>query len=237
MISFRKTLLSEKPATELEVAFRSALPFPWTFEENLIPVSSNSKISSSSDNKKTDWYSKMLQFGVNYFIDEDEKNHFLTNLENEDNTSTMNYKFPADIIDYINFNDLSQKKDKIALNYLRKKLKFKTIEDLIHFAERTKHDLTKLNAFKAIREAAWKLILKKYIQLQEATENFNLMTNNDIEFYKQEKILNSFIDGQREKISKLKESKDHYSKLFNEMCFYMDNLNSILQPINVKLIR
>lgn len=225
--------MNERPTTDFEVAFQLSLP--WATEDP-IPDSKINTISNLSD-ENNDWYKKMLTLGVNYLINEDEQNRILTKLENENNISTIKYKFPADIKDYIlYYNDISQKNDDIALNYLLKNLKFNTIEDLIHFIERTKHDLIKLNAFKVMRETLWKLIIKENVHLQEATENCNLMTNNDTEFFKQEKSLNYFIDGQRKKISELEESKNHYIKLFNDMCFYMDNLRSILQKLNVNVL-
>jgi hypothetical protein len=225
----------ERPPTEFELAFQSSLP--WSTEDSTPDSKINNMVSNLSD-ENNDWYNKISTLGVNYLIDKDEQNKKLTMLENENNISTNKYKFPADIKDYIlYYNDISQNNDDVALNYLRKNLKFNTIEDLIHFIERTKHDLFKLNAFKSIRTTLWKLIIKENDHLQEATENCKLMTNKDTEFFKQEKYLNHIIDGQRKKISELEESKCYYIKRFNDICFHMDNLRSILQSVNVNVFR
>lgn len=225
----------EKPPTELEVNFQLALP-----DDPNQPNDSDddkTKTNFTVPSSQSNLFQKVSTFGVNYFIDQNEKNKLLSKLENEDNNSTLNYKFPANIEDYIYFHDPSQTKDIIALNYLREKLKFKTIEEIIHFVEHNKYDLIKMTALKAMQTNLWKLSIKENADFLNALEDCNLMTNLEMESYKRENILKSVIDEQNKKISELMASKEHSSILFNNLCYYLNSIRKMFKDVNVKVLR
>lgn len=220
-------------STEMEENFYSKLP--WSSDKDIFmdisSISNSNKSIYSSDSKN--WFNKMLQFGMMYFVD----NYDITKLTNthESNTSTIDYKYPENVQDFFTFDHTSPTKDELAVNYILKRSELSTIEDLVMYIECSKNDLITLNKFKALKKRLWRLLLKKKSHVQDTIDNLNLMSNEEIEFNKQVEMLNEFVDNQNKKISELNETKYHYLRLINDMYFYIHNVKSILNKIKVSL--
>lgn len=229
--------MQTKSATEEEDKFYSQLP--WTTIDNddlsfeTRDVSSISN-SSMSPTEHIDWANKMSEFGMMYFIDEKDKIKLLENINNNANTSSVDYTFPENPIDYIALDDTVLTKDELAVNYVLTKSKFNNTEDFRNYIEYTKNKIVQLKKCKILRTTLWSLLFKKSLDVQEVTNNLNLMTDKEIDLSKQKEILESFIDDQNKKITDLDKTKTRYLRLLNDLYFYMNNVRSTLNKINVR---
>ncbi|VVC36856.1 Hypothetical protein CINCED_3A000984 [Cinara cedri] len=223
----RKKLMEEDPITELEETFYAKMPWTIDNEDELDETGSNpTKIQEETYN----WTSKLLQFGLMYFVDKNQKLELLNGLKKC--TSVIDYQFPENIADYIMFSDSSFTKDELATNYVLKRTEFSTIEDMTNYVECTKNDLIKLNKLNSVRKMLWSVLFKTNRYMKETSDTLNLVTIKEIELQKQIDMLKSYLDVQTNIMSDLCETKyDHYLTLLNDRHFYMNNLRSIFNKI------
>lgn len=220
--------------TEIEEAMYSKLPLSLdkdTFMDTSSISNSNRSVYSNSDSK--DWFSKISQFGLMYFVDNNDISK-LTDIY-ESNTSTIDYKYPENVQDFYTFDYTSPTKDELAVNYVLKTSEFSAIKDLVMYIECSQNDLITLNKFKALKKKLWRLLLRTKSHVQDTIDHFNLMSSEEIEFNKQVEVLKEFIENQNKKISELSETKYHYLRLINDMYFYIHNVKNILGKIKVSL--
>lgn len=230
--------MNDRTVSESAKAFYAELPWA-AIKKNDDQLSNSSSKDSrvALPNKDDDWINNILKFGVKYLIDEDEQNELLANCKNDSNSSSIDYKLPENIMDYITFSDTLPTKNEIAINYILQTLEYNnsTTDDIINTIEYTKSSLVQLNQMKAVRSILFNLLFKQNYNIQETIENFNRVSYNEIEFEKRTKMLKSVIDGQHKKISDLEITKHHYLKLLNDMYFYLNNVRNILKKVKVSV--
>lgn len=224
--------MEEYPITELEKTFYTNLPWVTDNEDDSM---SDDMSSHKTKYDKGDWTSKLLQFGLMYFVDSNQKLELLKGLKNC--TSSVEYQFPENIADYIVYSNRSPTKDELATDYVLKRTAFGNAEDMINYIECSKNDLVKLNKLNSVRKMLWNLLFKKNIHIQETSDNLDLVANKEIEFRKQVDTLKSFIDDQTKKMSNFNKNEYYYYlKLLNDRYFYMNNLRNIFNKIKVSVL-
>lgn len=230
MADYRCLLLKSKEMTEIEKEFLAALP--WTLDNIDSSDSSGSNIELVEE--KNSWYGILVELGVDNFIDKEKSSKILSDLKNNAASSSIDYKFPENIDEYIiSMNNTSNTIDELALNYILKKTKFHTAAGLLRSIMDTKSDLIKLNKYNAVRKTLWKLLAENYARAKENAGNINLITNEDVEHSENVDVLKSFLEEQKSKLSAIEETKTHYIKLLNDLYFYMENIQKIYDRINV----
>lgn len=232
MIKHRKKLMEEYPISELEKMFYSNLPWITDNEDD----SMSDDMSSHKTKYEDDcWTNKLLQFGLMYFVDSNQKLELLKGLKNC--TSSVEYQFPENIADYIVYSNRSPTKDELATDYVLKRTEFGNTEDMINYAECSKNDLVKLNKLNSVRKMLWNLLFKKNKHIRETSDNLDLVANKEIEFRKQVDTLKSFLDEQTKNMSNFNKNEYYYYlKLLNDRYFYMNNLRSIFNKIKVSVL-
>ncbi|XP_003243194.1 uncharacterized protein LOC100572209 [Acyrthosiphon pisum] len=229
----RKSLMQEKPATKTNERFYSKLP--WT-----IDTTENSDIAENYKNKETknnnnNWCSNISRFGIMYYVHPEDKTKFLNNLKNDINVSSIDYKFPENIFNYVTLSDIQPTNDELAADYILNQSEYNNIEDLVKYVECTKNDLINLSKLSTLRTSLRSLLLKERLYKKETIDKLKLLTIKDIEFTKQVESFKTFIDGQNKKMSDLEKMKTHYLKLFNDLYFYVDNIKIILKKLDVSI--
>ncbi|CAI6356831.1 unnamed protein product [Macrosiphum euphorbiae] len=231
----RKSFMQEKPATKTEEKFYSELP--WiidTTDEDDTSIAENDK-NKETKNNNNNWCSNISQFGITYYVHPDDKTKFLNNLKNDINVSSIDYKFPENIFNYVTLSDIQPTNDELAADYILNQSEYNNIEDLVKYIECTKTDLINLSKFSTLRTSIRSLLLKERLLNKEIIDKLKLLTIKDIEFAKQVESFKTFIDGQNEKMSNLDKIKTHYLKLFNDLYFYVDNIKIILKKLDVSI--
>lgn len=228
--------MQEKPATEIEENFYSELP--WTIDSN---DKADTTIAENDKNKETknnnnNWCSNISQFGIMYYVHSDDKTKFLNNLKNDINISSIDYKFPENIFNYVTLSDIQPTNDELAADYILNQSEFNNIKDLVKYAECTKNDLINLSKLSTLRATLRNILLKERLYKKETIDKLKLLTIKDIEFAKQVESFKTFIDDQNKKMSDLDKIKTHYFKLFNDLYFYVDNIKIILKKLNVSVL-
>ncbi|XP_060856443.1 uncharacterized protein LOC132934181 [Metopolophium dirhodum] len=231
----RKSLMQEKPATKTEKRFYSELP--WTIDTT---TEADTTIAENDKNKETknnnnNWCSNISQFGIMYYVHPDDKTKFLNNLKNDINVSSIDYKFPENIFNYVTLSDIQPTNDELAADYILNQSEYNNIDDLVKYVECTKNDLIYLSKLSTLRTSLRSLLLKERLYKKETIDKLKLLTIKDIEFTKQVESFKTFIDGQNKKMSNLDKMKTHYLKLFNDLYFYMDNIKMILKKLDVSI--
>jgi len=227
--------MQEKPATKTEKRFYSELP--WTIDttneaDTTIAENDKNKETKNNNNK---WCSNISQFGIMYYVHPDDKNKFLNNLKNDINVSSIDYKFPENIFNYVTLSDIQPTNDELAADYILNQSEYNNIDDLVKYVECTKNDLIYLSKLSTLRTSLRNLLLKERLYKKETIDKLKLLTIKDIEFTKQVESFKTFIDGQNKKMSDLDKMKTHYLKLFNDLYFYMDNIKMILKKLDVSV--
>lgn len=229
--------MNDRTTPESAREFYAELPWVAIKASDDLPSSNISSKNSRvvSPNKDDDCLNKIIQFGVQYLVDEDEQNELLANCRNESNvSSSIDYRLPENIMDFITISDVLPTKNEIAINYVLQKLEYNNCtKDVINTIEHTKNNVVLLNQMKTIRSFLFKILDKKKSNIQETIANFSRMSHNDIDYIKQSKMFKSIIDEQHKKIINLEETKHHYLKLLNDMYFYLNNVRNILKKVNV----
>jgi len=227
--------MQEKPATKTEERFYSELP--WTIDttdETDTTIAENDK-NKETKNNNNNWCSNISQFGIMYYVHPDDKTKFLNNLKNDISVSSIDYKFPENIFNYVTLSDIQQTNDELAADYILNQSEYNNIEDLVKYVERTKNDLINLSKLSTLRTCLRSLLLKERLYKKETIDKLKLLTIKDIEFTKQVESFKTFIDGQNKKMSDLNKMKTHYLKLFNNLYFYVDNIKIILKKLDVSV--
>lgn len=227
-------LLKSKEMTELEKEFHASLPWTLDNSDSFDEENDSTELKLKLVDENNTWYGNLLEFRANYFIDKDESSKILSDLKNNAASSSIDYKFPENIAEYIvSMNNTSNTIDELALNYVLKNTKFNSAEDLLKSIVDAENDLIKLNEYNAIRTTLWKFLIKKDALFRENAGNLNLTTNEDVEYSKKVDVLKSFVDEQKPKLSAIEETKTHYIKLLNDLYFYMQNIQKIFDRIDV----
>lgn len=227
--------MQEKPPTKTEEIFYSELP--WiidTTDEADTTIAENDK-NKEIKNNNNNWCSNISQFGIMYYVHPDDKTNFLNNLKNDINFSSIDYKFPENIFNYVTLSDIQQTKDELAADYILNQSEYNNIEDLVKHVECTKNDLIHLSKLSTLRTSLRNLLLKDRLYKKETIDKLKLLTIKDIEFTKQVASFKTFIDGQNKKISDLDKIKTHYLKLFNDLYFHVENIKIILKKLDVSV--
>lgn len=227
--------MQKKPATKIEEQFYSELPWTTDTTDNASIISDNFA-DKHMKNDSNNWYSNISQFGIMYFVLQEDQTKFLNSLKDNINVSSIDYKFPENVFDYITLTNIQPTNDELAADYVLKKSEYNNIQDLVKNVECTKNDLMKLNKLTTLRTTLRNLLLNDGLYKKETMDKLNLLTNKDIEFIKQEEIFKIFIDEQNIKISNAEKIKSHYLKLFNNLYFHMDNIRVILKKLNVSIL-
>ncbi|XP_025198001.1 uncharacterized protein LOC112596499 [Melanaphis sacchari] len=231
----RKTLMQEKPPTEIEETFYSELP--WTTDTIDEVSAPDNTIAENEKNKKTKnsviWCNNISQFGIMHYVHPVEKTKFLDNLKNNKDVSSVDYKFPENILEYVTLGDIQPTNDELAANYIIKQSEFNNLEDLVKYIESTKHDLMNLSKLTTLRTTLRNLLFEEKLCKKETIDKLKLLTTKDIEFTKQVELLKTFIDDQHKNMSDIDQIKTHYLKLFNDLYFYVDNIKIILKKLHV----
>jgi len=226
--------MQEKPATKIEERFYSELP--WTIdtteEADTIPGIDKNK---ETKNNNRNWCSNISQFGIMYYVHPDDKTKFLNSLKNDINVSSIDYKFPENIFNYVTLSDIQPTNDELAANYILNQSEYNNLEDLVKYVECTKNDLMNLSKLSTLRTTLRNLLLKERLYKKETIDKLKLLTIKDIEFTKQVESFKTFIDDQNKKMSDLENIKAHYLKLFNDLYFYLDNIKIILKKLDVSV--
>jgi len=225
--------MNDNKLTEVEEKFY--LNLPENIHMDLYSDSSNSSQNPSQiilETTNNNWHKQICEFGMTYFIDPN--NHTkLMNIVNKNDTDSLDYKLPEDVIDYTTLTDVLPTKEELAVNYVLKKSGHNNIDEFSKFIERTKNDLTDLYELKRIKTTLCKSLVKRKTYMQEIKDSLNRMTNKDLEFNKQIDHFSSMIDDQNKEFSKCEETKNHYLWLLNNMHFALDKVRIILKKINV----
>lgn len=235
---YRNLLTESKALTEIEKEFYTELPRSLDDYDVISQNSSGDKIevkveSVINEEKTDDWYWKLLEYGTMYFVDLAEPYQILSDLKNNADSSSIDYKFPENIAEYIiSMNNCSNTTDELAINYLLKTTQFNTTEDLLKSVGNTKNDLIKLHELNVIRESFWKYLIRRDIHTQQNLEHSNFMTNKDTEYIKKIEVLKSFIEDKKTKISDLDKTKNYYIALLNDLYFYMKNIQKIFDQVS-----
>lgn len=227
--------MQEKPITKIEEKFYSELPWAIDTADEATTIAENGKHKEIKNKNSNNWCSNISKFGIMHYVHPDDKTKFLNNLKNNTNNSSIDYKFPENIFNYVTISDNQPKNDEIAADYILNQLEYNNIEDLVKYVECTKNDLIKLNNLSTLRTALQNLLLKERLNKKETIDKLKLLTIKDIEFAKQEESLKKFIDDQTKKISDLEKIKTYYLKLFNDLYFYLDNIKIILKKLDVSV--
>jgi len=227
--------MQEKPVTKIEEKFYTELPWAIDTTDEATAIAENGKHKETT-NKNNNWCSNISQFGIMYYVHPDDKTKFMNNLKNNINVSSIDYKFPENIFNYVTISDNQPTNDEIAANYILNQLEYNNMEDLVKYVECTKNDLIKLNKLSTVRTALQNLLLKERLSKKETIDKLKLLTIKDIEFTKQVESFKTFIDDQNKKISDVEKIKTYYLKLFNDLYFYLDNIKIILKKLDVSVL-
>lgn len=230
--------MQEKPPTQIEKTFYSELP--WTNDtadeksatDNTI---AEHHVKNKKTIKKNNWCNNISQFGIMYYVHQDEKTKFLNNLKNNIDVASVDYKFPENILDYVTLGDIQPTNDELAANYIIKQSGYNGLEELIKYVESTKNDLMNLSKLTTLRTTLRNLLFKERLYKKETVDKLKLLTNKDIEFTKQVEIFKTYIDDQQKNIFDVDQIKIHYLKLFNDLYFYVDNIKIILKKLHVSV--
>jgi len=226
--------MQEKPVTKIEDKFYSDLPWTIDTTDEDATIAENGK-NKETKNNNSNWCSNISQFGIMYYVQPDDKTKFLSNLKNHTNSSSIDYKFPENIFNYVPLSDIQPTNDELAVAYILSQLQYNNIEDFVKYVECTKNDLIKLSKLSTLRTTLRDLLLEERLYKKETIDKLKLLTIKDIEFIKQVESFNTYIDDQNKKISDLEKMKTHYFKLFNDLYFYLDNIKIILKKLNVSV--
>ncbi|CAH1731997.1 unnamed protein product [Aphis gossypii] len=234
----RKTLMQEKPPTQIEKTFYSKLP--WnndTSDKKSHPDNTivEHAVKNKKAKRKNNWCNNISQFGIMYYVHQNEKTKFLNNLKNNIDVASADYKFPENILDYVTLGDIQPTNDELAANYIIKQTGYNGLEELIKYVESTKNDLMNLSKLTTLRTTLQNLLFKERLYKKETVDKLKLLTNKDIEFNKQVEIFKTYIDDQQKNIFEVDQIKIHYLKLFNDLYFYVDNIKIILKKLHVTI--
>lgn len=230
--------MQEKPPTQIEKTFYSKLP--WnndTSDKKSHPDNTivEHAVKNKKAKRKNNWCNNISQFGIMYYVHQNEKTKFLNNLKNNIDVASADYKFPENILDYVTLGDIQPTNDELAANYIIKQTGYNGLEELIKYVESTKNDLMNLSKLTTLRTTLQNLLFKERLYKKETVDKLKLLTNKDIEFNKQVEIFKTYIDDQQKNIFEVDQIKIHYLKLFNDLYFYVDNIKIILKKLHVSV--
>lgn len=230
--------MQEKPLTQIEETFYSELPWTNDTADKKSPPNNTiaeHTVKNKKIKKKNDWCNNISQFGIMYYVHQDEKTKFYNNLKNNIDDASVDYKFPENIIDYVTLGDIQPTNDELAANYIIKQSGCNGLEELIKYIDSTKNDLMNLSKLTTLRTTLRNLLFKEKLYKKETVNKLKLLTNKDIEFTKQVEIFKRYIDDQQKNIFEVDQVKIHYLKLFNDLYFYVDNIKIILKKLHVSV--